>query len=249
MPAILAIDTSTDACSVALSMGIETIGIQTIDTGITDTGIYERISHAAREHTQNLLPMIESLLTEHDIKLTDLDAIAFGSGPGSFTGLRIGLSVAQGLAYGADLPLVPVSSLKAMTHGAIRRYGLGQDAVIIPVIDARMDEIYWSAYTVNADSTEQLHQEQVCTPKQCAQVVNAQGFSGTVYGIGSGWHYSDLTALPIHEREEQFYPMAYDVAALAIAALAQGQRIDALKAQPQYLRNDIHWQKRKRIRR
>ncbi|MEO0443373.1 MAG: tRNA (adenosine(37)-N6)-threonylcarbamoyltransferase complex dimerization subunit type 1 TsaB [Pseudomonadota bacterium] len=233
MLSILAIDSSTDTCSVALSI---------------KNAVYDCVSYVPREHTQRLLPMVESLLAQHQLTLSQLDAIAFGAGPGSFTGLRICLSVAQGLAYGADLPLIPVSSLKAMANGAIRRYQIAEGSIVIPSIDARMDEIYWSMYSVRNHSLHPLSEEQVSSPAHCAQTISVEHVNDTIYGFGSGWHYQPLQSLTSHTVEQQFFPMAHDVAALAVPAFAQGESVDALAAQPEYLRNEINWQKRNRIR-
>ncbi len=146
MPTILAIDTSTDACSVALMIDENTV---------TESSVI-----APREHTQRILPMVANLLKEQGVKLKDVDAIGFGCGPGSFTGLRICISVAQGLVYGADIPLIPISNLYAMAQGVLRlsleRGSVAQtdesDALVIPIFDARMNEVYWSAYHVVEES-------------------------------------------------------------------------------------------------
>ena len=231
MPAILAIDTTIDACSLAL---------------VTPRGIKESVSLAAREHTQHLLPMVDTLLKEAGIALSELDAIAYGCGPGSFTGLRICLSVAQGLAYGADLPLIPISSLHTMAVGALR---LQQPAhpVIVPAIDARMNEVYWSAYRVTEGGLETLLAEQVSSPDECAQQLLALPVE-RVYGVGSGWHEPVLQGLAGAEFDTEFYPRAYDVAEMALALYDKGQSVAAMAAQPTYLRNKIHWKKRERIR-
>ena len=238
MPTILAIDTSTDVCSIALATGMD---------------ISTTVSAIPRNHTQRVLPMVEELMAEHALSLCDLEAIAFGCGPGSFTGLRICLSFAQGLAYGADLPLVPISSLQAMARGAARQYSLIKNNLIIPVIDARMNEIYWSAYRVDNHSNSIVTattEEQVCSPIQCRNSIIALApTADSICAVGSGWHYSDLQSLPmVNTVEQDFYPSAYDVATLGLEAYGRGEYINALEAQPRYLRNEINWQKRKRIR-
>ena len=236
MPLILAIDTTTDAWSVAL---------------ITPDGIKESVSVSPREHTQRLLPMIQQVLEQNEVDLQQLSAVAYGCGPGSFTGLRISLSVAQGLAYGGDLPLVAVSSLQTMAASAVRLKAL-KDCLIVPVIDARMDEIYWSAHYVNtAGELETLLAEHVSTPEECYNAINQLSYT-TLCGVGSGWHY------PIFEKinnskpdvtiDKQFYPLAYDVAELGSALFEAGSVVSPMEAQPTYLRNEISWKKRERIR-
>ena len=233
MPSILALDTSTDVCSVAL---------------LHDGQVYESVSHTAREHTQRLLPMIEALLADHQVTLKNLDAIAFGRGPGSFTGLRICLSVAQGLAYGADLPLIGVSSLLAMSRQAQRLERLAPGTCVIPIIDARMDEVYWSAYRCDEQQgLIHLAEEQVATPEQsCDDILQLQ--AETICAVGSGWHYPVLQALPNVKLHPDIYPSAYDMAEIAVESFERKDFLSPLEAQPHYLRNEINWKKRQRIR-
>ena len=127
---ILALDSSTDACAVALSVN----GVLT-----------SRFEIATQSHTQRLLPMVEELLAEQRLALADLDALAFGRGPGSFTGLRICTGIIQGLAYGANLPVIPVSTLEAMALGFYRA-NPSMNAPLLVALDARMDEVYWALY-------------------------------------------------------------------------------------------------------
>lgn len=235
MPCILAIDSSTDACSVAIT---------------TTSGIQQKLSVVPREHTQRLLPMVESLLAEHQLALSQCDAIAYGAGPGSFTGLRIGLSVAQGLAYGADIPLVPVSTLKAMAQTAVRLQVVSDGDCIIPVIDARMDEVYWSAYTVVDQQLNTLTEDSMSHPEQAAILTQEQDFDVDqgIKGVGSGWRYDVLQKRATDGYTEDFYPQAHDVATLALGEYATGNTVSPLEATPVYLRNEISWQKRQRIR-
>lgn len=240
MPYILAIDTSTDACSVAL---------------LTPGGIYQTLTIAAREHTQRLLPSIEALLREHNMPLSQLDAIAFCVGPGSFTGLRIALSTAQGLAYGADLPLIPISTLETMACTALRLQHATPQQIIIPSIDARMNEIYWSVYRV--DEAKQLHalsDETISSPESLA---NSEWMktpsANTLSAVGSGWHYPCLQDRLSVEATIASYPEAYDMAILAEKVYQKGidgnaQIISPLAAVPTYMRDEISWQKRQRIR-
>jgi tRNA threonylcarbamoyladenosine biosynthesis protein TsaB len=237
MPKLLAIDTSTDVCSVALT---------------TTTGIQELISEVPRTHTQVLLPMISSILQDNSLSIASLDGIAFGCGPGSFTGLRICLSIAQGLAYGANLPLIPISSLKAMAAGALRMKQCNK-GVIVPIIDARMDEVYWSVYELSFSTETGTHHlnlrndEMVSTPQDCYEAMTSDKHE-VICGIGSGWNYSLFLDIPGVNVDKNFSPLAYDIADLALVAYKKGESINPLEAEPIYLRNEISWKKRQRIR-
>jgi len=235
---ILAIDTSTDVCSVAIS---------------NQGDIKESTILAAREHTQRILPMVESILGDSNLILSDLDAIAVANGPGSFTGLRIGLSIAQGLSYGADLPLIPISTLKAMANAVLRERCVVQEQVIIPALDARMNEIYWSAYRQNSNSgLVSVIDESVNTPNLCYEYSKTLKPDNTV-AVGSGWHYySEYPAAGESKGRIQaditFHSTAYDIVELAANTFANGSAINPMNVSPTYLRNEISWQKRQRIR-
>jgi tRNA threonylcarbamoyladenosine biosynthesis protein TsaB len=250
MPTILAIDTSTDACSVALL---------TNENKVTESTLI-----APREHTQRILPMVASLLKEQGIKLKDIDAIGFGCGPGSFTGLRICISVAQGLGYGADIPLVPISNLYAMAQGTLRLSldnGLSikeddPEALILPIFDARMDEVYWSAYRVFKESNswflKAVGPEKVCSPEQCKKAITDFPNSA-IYPGGSGWDYEPLKSLNLSQEKlslsnRLIYSSAVDIAQLALQDYLAGKTINPTAAEPTYLRNEISWKKRTRIR-
>src|SRR5690606_23380921 len=131
MPRSLALDSSTEACSVAL-----------IDGDV----LCERYIDAPREHTLHLLPMVDAVLAGRGLRLRDLHAVAFARGPGSFTGLRICLGLVQGLAFGAQLPVIPVSTLAALAQTVAQQQ---PGAFILSAIDARMDEVYWGLFRVN----------------------------------------------------------------------------------------------------
>jgi tRNA threonylcarbamoyladenosine biosynthesis protein TsaB len=235
MTKLLALDTSTDVCSVAL---------------IDDFGIKEKISETPRAHTQLLLPMVKSLLEENQTPLSSLDAIAFGCGPGSFTGLRICLSTAQGLAFGADLPLIPVSSLSAMVAGALRLKDIEVD-MVVPMIDARMDEIYWSIYDPSSQelnhSTLSLFEEQVSSPQVAYEQLLTNN-PASILGVGSGWKYSVFQGLNNITVDTNLSPLAYDIVTLGLESFNNGAVLDPLNTEPTYLRNEISWQKRQRIR-
>ncbi|HDP89812.1 MAG TPA: tRNA (adenosine(37)-N6)-threonylcarbamoyltransferase complex dimerization subunit type 1 TsaB, partial [Thioalkalivibrio sp.] len=145
---ILAIDTATDACSAALFL---------------DGEVTSRFELAPRRHTELILPMVGSLLEEAGLAVTDLDAVAFGRGPGAFTGLRIAAGVAQGLALGADLPVIPVSTLATMAQQVMDEAGA---EAVAAALDARMGEVYWGCYRRDAEGVaEPVGPETVCAPQ------------------------------------------------------------------------------------
>jgi tRNA threonylcarbamoyladenosine biosynthesis protein TsaB len=219
---ILAIETATEACSVALLLGHE---------------VRERFEIAPRRHAALLLPHADALLAEAELVAWQLDAIAFGRGPGSFTGLRIAAGVAQGMAFGAELPVVPVSTLAALAQGAAREHGAQQ---VLAALDARMQEVYWGAYRCGAGGlVEAVGEEAVAAPAQVA-LPEGRGWSGA----GSGWaSYAallaarcGLDAADIHADQQ---PHAADVARLAVALLQDGAAVPAERARPVYLRDKV----------
>ncbi|MEO5702310.1 MAG: tRNA (adenosine(37)-N6)-threonylcarbamoyltransferase complex dimerization subunit type 1 TsaB [Gammaproteobacteria bacterium] len=223
---ILALDTSTEACSAALAMS---------------GSISERFEFAPRAHSLLILPMLDALLLDAGITLAAIDAIAFGCGPGSFTGLRIAAGIAQGVAFGADLPVVPVSSLAALAQGASAKTGAQK---ILAAIDARMGEIYWGAYQCAENGLVQLQAcEGVHAP---GQVPLPEGKAWL--GAGSGWEtYGAILQLRLSNLltgyESDYYPHAGDVACLAEEYFKQGLAVTAEQAVPVYLRNEVAWKK------
>lgn len=214
---LLALDTSTEACSVALAL---------------DGDIVERFEIEPR-HGERLLPMVQALLAESGVALTRLDAIAFGRGPGSFTSLRIGAGVAQGLAFGADLPVVPVSSLAALAQGV--------DAIkVLAAFDARMRQLYWGAFVRNAHGlVEPVGAEVVVDPAR-VPLPDGHGWSGA----GSGWDVYHATlgerlGGALHGWNSGLMPHARAVAQLGIAGFTAGQAVPAEQAVPVYIRDDV----------
>ncbi len=236
MTRLLALDTSTDACSVALRDGEQTIA---------------RFELAARSHTQRLLPMVDEVLSEAGLALSDLDALVFGRGPGSFTGLRICLGMVQGLAFSRDLPVVGVSTLEAMAVGYYRQHpSLRQFSTpLLVALDARMQEVYWTLVKPQADTgIAILADEAVAPPERVASHPAVAGLHGSFHGIGPGWHYPALVTLAPTSIDLAVYPDAQDMLGLGVSALQQGQAVSAEQAQPVYLRDEISWKKRERIR-
>ncbi|CDG83888.1 glycoprotease family protein [Janthinobacterium agaricidamnosum NBRC 102515 = DSM 9628] len=193
--------------------------------------VISRDSSGVRTHSQSILPMVQSLLAEAGIALSDCDAIAYGSGPGSFTGVRTACGIAQGLAFGASLPVVPVVTLDAMAL-ACHRQGSGKD--ILAVLDARMGEVYWAQYRYDDGLTT------VSAPALCAP--GAVRPCGAVTACGNGFSAyeaefagQDFAAGALAD----IMPHAVQVGQLARIAFAEGKFVAAADAQPLYLRNKI----------
>jgi len=217
---ILAIDTATETCSAAISL---------------DGDINERYEFAPRRHAELILPMVDQLLSEAEIKLSSLDALAFGRGPGAFTGVRIATGVIQGLAFAADLPVVPVSTLAALAQGTIT-----DSQAIISAIDARMGEIYWCLYKPGTDKiVAPLCTEQISKPESINITDN-----DTWFGVGSGWQtYNDILQQKLSAQltgfDGEHYPHARDIITLAIKDFNNGKAVSAEEALPVYLRNKV----------
>ncbi len=231
MTNILALDASTDACSVALSVD-----------GIS-THIFEL---AAKSHTQRLLPMVDEILRAANCTLNDLDAIAYGRGPGSFTGLRICMGVVQGLAFGENLPVIPVSTLQTMAQGFIAQ-NASLSLPMLVTLDARMDEIYWGLFSAEK-IPKALNAEQVMKPADvCAQNI-LMNLNKKFVAVGPGWHYADLQPIIPETLVLDVHPNAQYILPFALEAFQGGQIQSIFEAQPVYLRDTVSWQKRHRIR-
>ena len=225
---LLALDTSDDACSLALSFG----GRRWVDHQVVPRGI-----------NRVLLAGVEGLLAQAGVRLGDLDGIAFGAGPGSFTGLRIACGVVQGLAFGAGLGVLPVSTLEVLALGAARRTGARRSLV---AVDARMNEIYWGAYRIDSDEIFSVHPPWVGSPAG-VPVVDAED---DWFGVGSGWRnpapIEGALGFPVAHTDPDALPEAVDLLELAQRRLTQGRAhwLDPEAAQPVYLRDQIAWRKR-----
>ena len=225
---LLAVDSTTEACSVAY-----------IDTTIGQE-IVEIYELAPRAHSQRLLPMVDQVLADCGSSISQLDTIAFGRGPGSFTGLRICLGMVQGLAFGADIPVVAISSLQALAQTALDNNLLGDCEAVISSIDARMDELYWAGYTQQNGLMQPLCDEHLSAPEAFKPPVAGSRFAA----VGSGWQYrSRMTTDNIVIIDDQLLPRASAIAKLAIPAFEQGQVCLADQAQPTYIRDQVAWKK------
>jgi len=217
---LLALDTSTEACSVAL---------------LLDGEVYLRFETTVRGHAELVLPMVEALLGESGIALEDLDGLAFGRGPGAFTGLRIATGVMQGLAFGANLPVAPVSSLAAVAEQVPAAVG---EAILV-CNDARMGEVYWGVFGREADGgLGSLAPERVDPPGRVGHDAPA-----AVHAAGNALvRHPALqdrlrnAGLQLHDG---LYPRADAVARLGARTLAEGGGVPAEQALPVYIRDDV----------
>ena len=221
---LLAIDTATEACSAALLLG---------DCVLT------RYEEPRRAHAERILPMVDELLAESGASLASLDAIAFGRGPGAFTGLRIAAGVVQGLAFGAGLPVIPVSNLAALAERAFIEHAV---SVVIACFDARMAEVYWCAYRKGADATEALGPERVMSPAQ----VDLSPFPierAAWFGAGTGFAaYQGLgprLGLAPARIAGAMLPRAAEVARIGAREWVAGRARPPEEALPVYLRDQV----------
>lgn len=221
---ILALDTATEACSVALLHQGKTTFIDEL---------------SPRTHTQRILPMVDELLTQAGISVQQIDVLAFGRGPGSFTGVRVGVGIAQGVALGAELPVVPVSNLLTMAEEAYQTLNANS---VIALIDARMNEVYFAQFERTEQGWQTQVVEQVCSPEKA--IAQMQPTQNTVI-VGTGW-----AAYPQFEQAnlavkvtEITLPSAKYMLSLAIEKVVQGKVQSAFDIEPVYLRNEVTWQK------
>lgn len=219
---VLAVETAGDACSCAL---------------LSDGACFERHRVAPRRHAELVLSMVQELLDETGLGLSELDALAFGRGPGSFTGVRVAAGVIQGLAFGADLAVVPVSSLQALAQGALRENG---SARVLTAFDARMGEVYWAAYECGDDGLMKARIEDCASAPDAVPIPAGSNW----LGAGEGWGvYAEVLARRVGDKlggtEPGRLARAADVAVVALAAHARGESLPASGALPAYVRNEV----------
>ncbi len=214
---VLAIDTSTEVASLALMVKGE---------------ILSEKQNNIKTHAKMLLPMIDRLLLKAAVAIEDLDAIVFGQGPGSFTGLRIACSIAKGLAHAHDIPLIPVSTLAAIAWEARQKINAKETAVLA-VLDARMNELYWGVYKPEKPAFAEEH---VCA----AGDIHVAGEKALILaGIGIDTYRDQFSAALKGQIIQQtvIYPEAS--AMIMLANTAEIQKISAAEAQPVYIRNKV----------
>jgi tRNA threonylcarbamoyladenosine biosynthesis protein TsaB len=223
---LLAIDTSAEACSAALDI---------------DGEVAERFAIQPQRQSELILPMMDDLLAEAGLVVADLDALAFGRGPGSFTGVRIATGVVQGAAFAADIPVVPVSTLAALAQGHLRETG---HARVLAAFDARMNEVYWAACVPDASGTMRAVGAELIVPPGEVPLPDGGGW----HGVGSGWGaYAATLRERLGDRVTVVRPdalcRARDVARIAAVDFAAGLAVPAEQALPVYLRDQVAWKR------
>jgi len=217
---VLALDTATEACSVAL---------------LTDHGSIGQFAEVERGHAEQILGMVHAVLAEADVSLSMLDGIAASVGPGSFTGVRISVAVAQGLAFGASLPLVPITTLEALALQVMDRGA--QHA--LACLDARMGEVYWGCFA--ADAARGLVARGALHVGPAAHVRLAR--EGPHHGIGRGFaaypQLAELPGLEFDPRDSRALPDARDMARLGAIRLLAKEGMDPADVVPQYVRDKV----------
>ncbi len=220
---LLAIDTSGSTCSAALDL---------------DGQITQRLERAPRRHGELLLAMMDGLLEEASVSLHALDALAFGRGPGSFTGLRIAAAVTQGVAFGARLPVARVSTLAALAQGCHRRHGACR---VLSALDARIGEVYWGCFELDeVGLMRPVCAERVCPPER----VSFPAGDDDWWGAGPGWAaYANVLGqqarLPARRIDAALESEAQDIARLGVRMVEQGEMVTASQALPVYLRDRV----------
>ena len=186
-------------------------------------------------HSKVLLEMVSEVLAQADINANDIDAVAVGQGPGSFTGLRIGVGVAQGIAYGANVPMVGISSLDALAYQA------ASQGRVIAGIDARMGEVYWCEYIKNSDGVERIGELTVSPPNA---ILSSSSSDSPLQLVGNAWaEYQGQFDSTLMQKalidNTQTYPMADSLLQLAQYAYQRNELISAVDFAPEYVRNDV----------
>ncbi len=219
---ILSLETSSEWCSVAVWL---------------DGNAQVREELAGQRHSERILPMIDGLLHDAGMELAAFDAIAFGAGPGSFTGLRIACGVAQGLAFAAGVPVACVSTLLAVAQGS------GAERVVV-CLDARMGEVYFGAFQREAASSGELrwsvtHPPQLCVPSAVPQL-DGSGWVGAGNGFAlHGARLAERYSGCLSETRAELRPRAYDIAALAVDMVRAKLTVAAEDAAPVYIRDRV----------
>ncbi|MGC1182768.1 tRNA (adenosine(37)-N6)-threonylcarbamoyltransferase complex dimerization subunit type 1 TsaB [Legionella sp.] len=219
---LLAIDTSTELASVALSCGDE---------------LFHKEQGSQRTHAQLLLPMIDELMGDTGMRINQLDAIVFGCGPGSFTGLRIACSIAKGLAYAHDLNLIPVSSLAAIAW-VVRKQETLRDKPLLAVLDARMQEMYWAYYPQGQFTAEENVNAvpDIALPEKQPMVLAGVGVKEYCGGFSQALRAQIIKQLTL-------YPNA--AAMIELVKATAIQPVTVADARPVYVRNQVTYEQRK----
>jgi len=225
---ILSLDSSTEACSIALLA--------------ENKKVHQRFMLAPREHTQKILPTINEVVKEAGLSLSDIDAIIYGQGPGSFTGVRIGISIAQGLAFGLDIKMVGVSTLQAMAQQAFDCNGTQS---VYAAIDARMGEVYFAHYKNDNGLMVLENKEMVIKPEDLINNFAQSDIINESALVGTGWEaYSNLQEYFANcTLSDIIYPNAGYMLKSGQALITQDQAVEPELAVPVYLRDTVTWKK------
>ncbi|MFL0799113.1 MAG: tRNA (adenosine(37)-N6)-threonylcarbamoyltransferase complex dimerization subunit type 1 TsaB [Agarilytica sp.] len=235
---VLAIDASTEQSSVALHC---------------NGRIRSSACDIPKSHAQALLPMVDQLMSDAGIALSQLDAIVVTLGPGSFTGVRICLSVAQGLAYGAKVPLIGANSLEVLAQGVVanKAFESPKHRHVVSCLDARMSEVYWAGYKFEEGRLVEIAPPSVVSPSQFNASVAPYAGNAIAGGHGLGVDIVDADAFNLCLPDE--LPLAKNVLSIwcddgfnTALELARKKGIGSIE--PLYLRNEVAWEKRTRIR-
>lgn len=230
MPTILTFDTTTEVCSVALQH---------------DARIFSRCSDTPNSHAKVVLPLVQEVLDEAGLELKAVDGLGVTIGPGSFTGIRIGVSIAQGLSFGSSLPVVTVTTLELLAHQSVAvANGCGSDIILV-ALDARMGEVYWQLFQINGNDLSEL------SPPAISDVATFNTCLGTqknIVGVGHGWLIEGVDDSHLVRKDGLLKPSADFMIPLVENRLVKKVHITAESLEPLYLRNEITWQKRTRIR-
>lgn len=218
MTRILALETAGETCSVALLDGSE---------------VLEKFEVAPRKQTERVLPMVRAVLAEAGLTLAQLDGIAFGHGPGAFTGVRVAAAVTQGLAFSADLPVIGVSTLAACALSVQSRQ---PSPAVIAVFDARMGEVYLGAFNVADNQVSAVREDGLYSPDALPPLPQAPWLI-----VGSGLLYQQalLQRYGAHHCIADVHPHAQAVARLSLSGFERGEGVSAELAQPVYLRDQV----------
>lgn len=223
---ILCIDTATEACSAALMLDHQR------------DGIFEL---CPQQQSQRILPMIDELLTRNKVKLSEVDAIAYGRGPGSFTGVRIASSTVQGLALGTDLPVLEISTLAAMAQENFERFNIKQT---LALIDARMSEVYYAEYSVNERGVAVLNgKESVISPVEAKNAFSRYPDVHSYVGTGFDAYVQELGLQLQSGQLNVHYPNAKYMLSIAQQQFENHEKVAVEKIQPVYLRDKVTWKK------
>ena len=217
---LLAIDTSSKTSAIGLQIGEQR---------------WQSVVMSDRSHSRDILSNIVDLTDKAGVNLNDLDAIVFGKGPGSFTGLRITVGVVQGLGFGLQIPVIPVSSLACLAQGEYRESGATD---IFVVLSARQEEVYFGAYHMR-DGIPNLTGEEGVLPASRIPGLESRDW----VGVGDGWHLKKQLESATGNRMQQIrmevYPQPQDLLDIGVVKLARGETIDAMQARPEYLREKV----------